>query len=296
MHYAKYLLVFSFFALAIPCLMGKNDPYRDYIDKYGDIAVAQREAYGIPASITLAQGLLESAAGRSSLATRGNNHFGIKCHADWNGDTLLRNDDAADECFRAYQSPLESFVDHSKFLRRKRYAPLFDLSVQDYEGWARGLKACGYATDPNYADRLIAIIQQYDLYKLDRDSDDDGVATADFIFEQMKHAHIIRRYRGLHYVMSVPGDTFSSIAKEFEMDPAKLMAYNDAAADREITPWQEVYLQAKLDTAPKDMRSITIGEEDSFFSIAQRLGMTLDALRRLNPSAADIPGTTLKLR
>jgi hypothetical protein len=295
MQYTKYLLFFLLFLVISFGVWGKNDPYRDYIDKYNEMAVAQREAYGIPACITLAQGLLESAAGRSTLAVKGNNHFGIKCHNDWTGDTLLRNDDAAGECFRSYPTPLESFVDHSKFLRRKRYASLFDLSPTDYQGWARGLKSCGYATDPNYADRLIAIIEQYSLYKYDG-VEDDGLSTADFIFQQMKNAHLMRRYRGLYYVMSVPGDTYSSIAKELEMDPSRLMAYNDVAEDREVMPWQEVYLQPKLDYAPKEMTSITIGEEDCIFSIAQRLGMTLDALRKLNPKAADIPGTTLKLR
>lgn len=147
-------------SLLLPVMMLGN-AYEDYIARYSAMAVEQMRLYGVPASITLAQGLLESGAGRSTLAAEGNNHFGIKCHKEWTGNSMLRNDDAPDECFRVYDSPEESFRDHSLFLRRQRYASLFDLPLTDYVGWARGLKKCGYATDPNYADRLISIIELY---------------------------------------------------------------------------------------------------------------------------------------
>ena len=133
--------------------------YLAYIEQYRETAVRQQQEYGIPASITLAQGLLESGAGQSRLATEGNNHFGIKCHNTWKGDGIYMDDDEKGECFRKYGNAAESFEDHARFLKRKRYEPLFSLDVTDYKGWANGLKKCGYATDPRYASKLISIIE-----------------------------------------------------------------------------------------------------------------------------------------
>jgi len=139
-------------------------PYVDYIAKYNDIAVRQQKLHGVPASITLAQGILESGAGNSEMAKRSNNHFGIKCHNDWVGDTIMYFDDGMNSCFRKYDKPEESFDDHSLFLvKGRRYAPLFLIDVTDYKGWAYGLKNAGYATDPTYADKLIRIIETYGL-------------------------------------------------------------------------------------------------------------------------------------
>ena len=272
------------------------DAYQDYIDRYAPMAVEQQLAHGIPASITLAQGLLESAAGRSTLATRGNNHFGIKCHSEWKGDTLLRNDDAANECFRSYSSAAESFDDHSRFLLRKRYAPLFKNDVTDYAAWAKGLKACGYATDPNYAARLITIIERYSLYSYDTEAGRMAEETAAFIREALVSSHPVRRSRGLHYVVATPGDTYASIAKEFNIKKKKLMAYNDVERDGEIKAWEEVYLEEKLDEAPEGVKKATIGEGESLHSVAQRFGMKLSAVRELNKKAKDKPGTVLRLR
>ena len=145
-----------------------NADYQAYIDRYKDIAIEEMAVYHIPASITLAQGLLESGAGKSYLSTHGNNHFGIKSHG-WTGRTLRHDDDRKQESFRAYDSARESFQDHSKFLAgRERYQRLFSLSITDYKGWARGLKECGHATNPSYAQRLISIIETYKLYEYDR--------------------------------------------------------------------------------------------------------------------------------
>ena len=139
-------------------------PYVDYIAKYNEIAIRQQKLHGVPASITLAQGILESGAGNSEMAKRSNNHFGIKCHNDWVGDTIMYFDDGMNSCFRKYSKPEESFDDHSLFLvKGRRYAPLFQLDVTDYKGWAYGLKNAGYATDPTYADKLIRIIETYNL-------------------------------------------------------------------------------------------------------------------------------------
>ncbi len=290
----KYIVVFVVSVIAADCAAAQ-DPYHDYIAEYSGMAVEQQALHGIPASVTLAQGLLESAAGRSSLAVRGNNHFGIKCHSEWRGDTLLRNDDAANECFRSYATAAESFDDHSRFLLRKRYAPLFELSVTDYAGWANGLRRCGYATDPNYASRLIAIIERYALYLFDTDGGRGAEENARFIREMLANSHPVRRTRGLHYVIAAPGDTYTEIAREFDIPVKTLRKYNDATRNR-IKDWEEVYLEEKHDNAPDGPDSATIGDGESIHSLAQRFGMKLATLRRLNPDVPDRPGSRLRLR
>ncbi len=139
-----------------------------YIDTYKDIAIEEMNRYGIPASIKLAQALLESGNGNSRLARQANNHFGIKCAGDWKGGRSYHDDDEKNECFRVYAHPEESFRDHSQFLLRKRYERLFQLDRDDYRAWARGLKDAGYATNPRYADLLIDLIERYELYRFDR--------------------------------------------------------------------------------------------------------------------------------
>jgi len=140
-----------------------------YVERFKDIAVEEMMKSGIPASITLAQGMLESASGNSTLAREANNHFGIKCHAGWTGKTILKDDDAAGECFRYYNSAEESYRDHSEFLKRSHYAFLFDLDRDDYKGWAKGLKKAGYATNPRYPELLISLIERYGLDRYDKE-------------------------------------------------------------------------------------------------------------------------------
>lgn len=291
----RYICFIFGLLLTASLAAGATDAYRTYIDNYADMAVAERKAHGIPASITLAQGLLESAAGRSRLAREGNNHFGIKCHQEWKGDTMLRNDDAANECFRVYDDVAQSFADHSRFLLKKRYAPLFEFAPDDYISWAHGLRKCGYATDPNYAVRLIAIIEKYSLNLYDSDAERPE-EMAEYIATHLKASHPVRRSRGLLYVIATPGDTYSSIAKELHMDLKQLLALNDADHDGRIKDWEEVYLMEKHTTAPEGLRWITIGDGESLHSIAQRMGMKISALRELNPEGRDIEGTRLRLR
>lgn len=280
----------------LPAQTGNADSrYRDYIDRYGAMAVEQQKAYGIPASITLAQGLLESAAGNSTLAREGNNHFGIKCHSSWKGETMLRDDDAPDECFRVYASAAESFRDHSIFLTGKRYRELFQYDISDYSSWATGLGRCGYATDPNYASRLITIIERYRLYDFDSGAHREDQEITEFIRQQLSRSHPVRKNRGLHFIVALPGDTYSSIAREFRINAKKLMKYNDASGDG-IREWQEVYLQQKTDKGPDNVRSATIGEDETLHSVSQRYGIRLDALMKLNPGIEDKPGTRLRLR
>lgn len=278
------------------CGLSASNPYEEYIDRYCSLAMEHQEEYGIPASITLAQGLLESAAGRSTLASEGNNHFGIKCHKEWKGKTMLRDDDARDECFRVYATPEESFRDHSLFLRRTRYSRLFNLDVTDYQNWAKGLRECGYATDPNYAARLITIIERYSLYSYDTAAGRNAEETVAFIRDMLVRSHPVRRTRGLHYVVATPGDTYKTIAKEFNIKTKTLMKYNDADRDREIKAWEEVYLEEKFDEAPEGIASATIGEGESMHSLSQRFGMKMEKLKALNKKAKDRPGTELRLR
>ena len=157
--------VFVFFLLPLSLLSQKTTEV--YIQNWKKECVEQMEKHGIPASITMAQGILESASGTSDLATKANNHFGIKCHNEWTGDKFFKDDDKKDECFRVYKNAQASFEDHSIFLKKTRYATLFDLAITDYKGWANGLKQCGYATNPKYPQLLIELIERYRLYELD---------------------------------------------------------------------------------------------------------------------------------
>lgn len=267
------------------------DVYEDYIRDYCDIAVKQQEEYGIPASITLAQGLLESGAGRSRLAREGNNHFGIKCHSGWTGNTMLRDDDAPNECFRVYATVEESYTDHSKFLKRERYRRLFELEPTDYAGWAQGLRACGYATDPQYPDKLTAIIERYALFGYDTPGVIDE--TLNFIREAISLSHPIKKGRGLHYVIALPGDTYKSLGKEFGISENKLKEYNDDKKGRNLKEWQEVYLEPKNTRGPEGINTVTIGEGESMWSISQRYGMKLESLKKLNKKAKDKSGEVL---
>lgn len=276
-------------------LIARADAYKDYIEKYSSMAIEQQEAYGIPASITLAQGLLESSAGRSRLAVKGNNHFGIKCHNEWEGDTLLRSDDAPNECFRSYSSVSESYADHSRFLQRKRYAPLYDLEVTDYASWAVTLRKCGYATDPNYSVRLIAIIERYALYLYDTESGRRSEENTDYIKEVISSTHKVRRFRKLHYVIAMPGDTYEDIAKEFGIDKKLLLTYNDVKRDGAIKDWEEVYLEPKHKKSPEGVTRATIGEGETLHSVSQRYGVQLKTLKEKNPHAVDEVGTVLEM-
>ena len=171
LRYKIYLSVWAFLFVILcsaECAEVRSSAYLAYIERWKATALDQQAKYGIPASITLAQGLLESGAGQSDLATLANNHFGIKCHSDWQGGTFRKDDDQRDECFRRYTRAEDSFRDHSLFLKRKRYESLFSYKVTDYKSWAKGLKECGYATDPKYPQKLIQIIETYELDKLSK--------------------------------------------------------------------------------------------------------------------------------
>ncbi len=287
------LFVFAFSMQA----QRRNKLYLEYIAQYNEIAVEQMKLHKIPASITLAQGLLESGAGQSTLARKSNNHFGIKCGGSWKGRSVRHDDDARNECFRAYRNARDSYEDHSKFLTGgARYAFLFRLDITDYKGWARGLKKAGYATDPSYANRLIQIIEDYELYKYDSSSrrKKTGKGTAKLVPHQVFLAN------GLLYVKARRGESFEDIAKEFDTRAKKLIKYNDLHKDYTLAEGDIIYLHEKKKKADKKYTVHIVGDDDSMHSISQRYGIRLKNLYKMNKKDPEeyIPevGDRLRLR
>lgn len=273
----------------------------------------QQQEYGIPASITLSQGLLESGAGLSRLASEGNNHFGIKCHKDWNGEGIYADDDEKNECFRKYADAGESFEDHARFLKRRRYQPLFELKETDYAGWAEGLKKCGYATDPAYASKLVNIIELYDLHRFDsgqqtvaKRKELQGDETLEHsidmdIVNEFRIMHKIRTKWGLFYVSVCNGDSYDSLAEEFGVKKKKLMGYNDLEKDAEMLPaGTNFYLQEKNVRMPDgqpEAHKVRAGETPH--AISQKYGLQMKSLLKMNglqDNAVLTPGQYLRLK
>ena len=277
--------------------------YQQYIERYRDIAIEQMLKWKVPASITLAQGLLESAAGQSSLATNGNNHFGIKCHG-WTGRTIYRDDDRRNECFRAYGSAYESFEDHSRFLATgQRYKGLFSLKTTDYKGWARGLKAAGYATNPRYAQSLIDIIENYNLSQYDRAKSYDSfiVGHARDASSPSHPLHPIYIFNKNYYLYARQGDTFSSLADEIGISRRRLARYNERDKNDRLEPGEIIWLKKKQKKAPKEYKKVphVVQAGESMYSIAQKYGIRLESLYKLNHLSPEYNiqvGDQLKLR
>ncbi|MGX8689942.1 MAG: glucosaminidase domain-containing protein [Bacteroidaceae bacterium] len=269
-----------------------KDAYSSYIAKYSDDAVDQMKKYGIPASITLAQGLLESDAGRSSLAVKCNNHFGIKCHNDWKGRKMYHDDDEKQECFRCYRSAEESFRDHSLFLvNGSRYQSLFKLGTTDYKGWAKGLKAAGYATSPTYATKLIEIIERYGLDRFDKKG---GIHLKS---GQLPHQPLL--VNGQRCVRLREGETLKDIAREFNMTLSLVRRFNEV--DRKFNPpaGTLVFLERKKSRADREHRTYVVRKGDSLWSISQEFGIKVKSLSSRNRIRDDKPlevGMTLVLR
>lgn len=293
-----------------PCGFGQSEKYLKYIDRYGDIAVAHMKKYRIPASITMAQGLLESGAGTSSLAVKGNNHFGIKCHNDWNGPYMLKTDDAPNEKFRVYKSVEESYEDHSRFLvGKRRYSSLFSLPITDYKGWAHGLNAAGYATSPTYATSLIRIIENYNLTELDKKGlsrhhhvktkKEVGLTATQKV--QGQGVHTVRLNNGNYYVVANAGDTYKSIAKEFETSERKLRKYNEVDKRHVLKAGDIVYLHKKERRAHKSLKNkyYVLQSGESMYDVAQKFGMRLKTLYKVNgfsPEHTSVVGERIRLR
>jgi len=263
----------------------------DYIDLYKDLAVKEMKRTGIPASITMAQGILESGNGNSTLARKSNNHFGIKCHNDWNGKKVYHDDDRRNECFRKYKTVYESYIDHSDFLTGKqRYASLFDLKTTDYKGWAKGLKKAGYATDPKYAHRLIKIIEENKLYLLDEDkawkrsdsNDNKSPGGNDRFVISPYNTHVPDYNNGVKYIRVEDGDTFDAIVNEFGMRQWEIYHYNDLPTDADISKYRYLYIQPKKGKANRKHEYHVIKEGEDLHYISQKYGVKLKKLLRFN--------------
>lgn len=282
-----------------------------YIKKYSEMAVAEMYRSGVPASITLAQGLLESGYGVSALAKESNNHFGIKCHADWTGDRVYHDDDQKGECFRKYPTVADSYADHGDFLRYKpRYAFLFDYQNTDYKSWCHGLKKAGYATDPKYAFKLIDIIETYKLYRFDKqkplhakDEDGNEVAPEDLKTPQspsvletasrfkgtgnsgtyaVSLSREVMEINGVPFIYAREGESYKSIAALYDLFPKELMAFNDEKADRTFTRPEVIYLRHKQKYAVKGLQKHICSEGETLREISQKYAVSMSSLMKLN--------------
>ena len=302
-----------FFVLLTICISASaqslSPAYLAYIDAYRDMAIEQQRNHQVPAAITMAQGLLESAAGKSDLALNANNHFGIKCGGDWVGRKTYKDDDHSNECFRVYADVMDSYEDHSLFLLRKRYESLFALAIDDYQGWAYGLKTCGYATDPKYPEKLIRIIETYDLHQLTLDAKltvgrrataEDSAAlaweqeiafseTADRAHDSIPMTDIVLYHNhqsgfnnGVQYVLAGPYDTYASLAKQLNMYERRLRKYNDALDEHELQEGEIVYIYPKKNRASRRTPYCYFRDGDTAWSISQRYGIKMKSLYKHN--------------
>lgn len=279
-----------------------------YIQRFQQDALEDMKRTGVPASIKLAQGILESDCGNSRLAVEANNHFGIKCHKEWNGDTFYQDDDEKNECFRKYNTVLESYDDHSYFLRsRDRYASLFDLDITDYKAWAHGLKKAGYATNPNYAHQLIKIIEDYDLNSLDKTGKKIPVTNVSAKPATPKPVTASKNFalppsasnniNNTPYIVARKGDSYYSIAAANNMALWQVLKYNDA--DKEDVPaeGEVVFIKPKRNKAQQEFHTVAYGE--TLRGISQLYGVRLKKIYKYNNLSASSkiqPGVRIKLR
>ncbi|MBQ0123106.1 MAG: glucosaminidase domain-containing protein [Bacteroidales bacterium] len=286
MRYFRGLLFLSFMLLfSLPCEgQQKRTSRQQYIDKYSKIAVEEMLRSGIPASITLAQGCLESSDGNSRLASEGNNHFGIKCHGSWKGRTIYEDDDRRRECFRRYSSAEDSYRDHTDFLLYgSRYAFLFKLDRTDYKGWAYGLKKAGYATASDYAPHLIRIIEENNLQR----------------FDHLKTTRTTGYTNGVAYIIAGGGDSYRSIAREYNLFKKELLSFNDLERDEKLKAGTIVYLEYKKRKGPDNVSTHTVKKGDTVYGISQQYAIRLRHLCKYNnflPDDTLVPGTTVFLK
>lgn len=307
----KYKIV-VLFLISSGILIGqraKTKVQEQYIQDYYRTAISEMKQFGIPASITLAQGLLESAAGQSYLAQEGNNHFGIKCHRDWEGKRLYRDDDEKNECFRGYENAAASFRDHSEFLKyRSRYAFLFEESPTDYKAWAKGLKKAGYATDKKYPSRLIDLIELYELHEYDLEGFD--VKSEKVITEknsvQVEEIEDLRAYQinvsknYVKFIIAKKGDTFRSICAQVDVSEKRLLKYNELFSVPVLQGGERLYIQPKRRKAHRDFKRYTLEEPQTVYAISQKFAVKKKYIYSRNPELKEnetIPaGTVLELR
>lgn len=284
------IIKLTIFLLLIILLQGTAQAQRamttqEYVECYSDEAIDQMKRYGIPASITLAQGLLESGNGGSRLAVKANNHFGIKCKSDWRGDKIYHDDDAKNECFRSYRTPRDSYEDHSIFLTTSpRYASLFEIPIKDYRAWARGLKSAGYATNPKYAELLINLIEANQLYRYDdpRQKPRPGIANRPASRPSTAETKIGVN-NGVRYVTVAKGDDLKSISRISKVRVSKLMKFNELARDARLVPGTKIYLEKKKNSSMQYRRH-QIQRGDTPHSISQKYGVRLSKILSRNPA------------
>ena len=303
----------------------QNPTYLEYIAQWKETAVQQQADYGVPASITMAQALLESAAGQSELALNARNHFGIKCTNDWFGGVYYYDDDSKGECFRQYADAAESFKDHSLFLKRPRYATCFEIAVEDYEGWAHRLKQCGYATDPGYASKLIKLVQDYRLDTLVQgtpeakepelygktetkkplkaevvhatepimvvSSEPEPPYVAPLSARQEKKTflltHPTKKCNGIKYVDAREGDTYANVAFRLNVRERQLREWNDALG-RDLAVGDRVYMKAKKKKVPAEKGIMWVHPGEDLWEICQREGIQIKQVQKLNGFPVDL--------
>jgi len=303
-----YFTVFSWLILfAISDLCAQKITAEKYINTWKDLAIAEMKRSGIPASITLAQGLLESDNGNSRLAVIANNHFGIKCHG-WEGELIYHDDDHKGECFRQYQNARESYLDHTDFLMsRSRYAFLFEYKSTDYKNWAKGLQKAGYATDPKYPQKLINLIEKYGLHHYDAGVKAERITPSpkntapkpasgwdDFASFNIER-HPVKTNNRTDYIIAKDGDTYTSLSKELDMMPWQLPKYNEARSTDELREGQIIYLQPKRRKAERGYETHTVREGETMYFISQKYAVKVSRLYALNrmeegtrPKAGDV--------
>ncbi len=289
-HLANIVLLFSFSATYL--YSQKKITREEYIQTYKEWAIEDMKKSGIPASIKLAQAILESAEGNSKLAKEANNHFGIKCHTDWQGQKVYHHDDAKDECFRKYDNAISSFEDHSIFLTtRNRYRGLFSIDPTDYRGWAFGLKEAGYATNPNYPQQLIKIIEDHQLNLFDQEGEDEARQAQKLIQKRMASGTlIIDPYKqrevgynnGVKYIKVQGNDTFDSITKQFNLRSWEISHYNDLPNNADIKNYRYLYLESKRKKAHPNHSTHIVKEGETMHLISQQYGIRLRRLYLLN--------------
>ncbi len=281
-----YCLVLVCFMTALSAFGQEKQTREQYIEKYKNLAIKEMNRAGVPASITMAQGILESSNGNSRLSRKGNNHFGIKCKSTWKGKTMRANDDAPNECFRAYDSPEESYRDHSDFLRNNwRYHELFDLDITNYKGWARGLRKAGYATNQSYHTMLINLVEKHELYKLDIMSAEPLITKPVVLQNEVP------------IVYAEKDETIESIADENELTNRQIYKYNDLKDGQKIEEGDIVYLKPKRRRGSQKFH--TVKSNESMYQISQQYGIKLKHLyrrNRLEMGAEPIEGSQLYMR
>jgi LysM repeat protein len=259
----------------------------EYIAAYKEDAIKEMYLHKVPACITLAQGMLESGNGNSLLAKNANNHFGIKCHKEWGGETYIMDDDSANECFRKYDDVLDSYSDHSMFLfSRSRYAALFQLPISDYKGWCYGLKAAGYATDPKYPQRLIELIEKYNLQKLNivENTPLQNLPKEENLKSDLSIREVYR-FNHIRFVVAKENDSFYKIAHDFNLELDEILEYNDLSKSDKLSYGQKIYIQKKRRRALEPIH--VVQKNETLKSIAQLHGIRLSSLCKKNRLKTD---------